>query len=491
MKLHGGNTTEVQAIIDAALRGDVTEEDLRRLQALGGTDAVLVALVAAAGRIDEQNHRIEQLEAELNDRRTADPSTPSAMRPVYTKPKTPRRRKRPGAKKGHPGSRRSAPAKIDRRKEHRLEQCPDCGGALQQCNRTRTRTIEDIPEQIEPEITEHTIHRDYCPACKKHVEPIVPDASSKAILGHRLVALTAWFHYGLGITIEQVVQILSSHLQTKVTPGGMVGAWQRLAMILLVWYEQIGQEARHSATLHADETGWRVAGQTHWLWCFANGQVCYYMIHRSRGSPALQEFFTEAFGGVLITDFWAAYGTIGADDRQYCLVHLLRELEKVDQTNVSTEWNAFAKKLRRLVRDGIRLRHRPDFSPERYARRIKLIDDRLCVLAQGPYQDRDATRLAKRLDRYIDYLFTFLSRMDVPYENNFAERMIRPAVILRKNSQSNRSEKGAATQGVLMSVYRTLRLRGHDPIATLVEALRTYTQTGQLPPLPPAGVADG
>jgi len=46
--------------------------------------------------------------------------------------------------------------------------------------------------------------------------------------------------------------------------------------------------------------------------------------------------------------------------------------------------------------------HRPDFSPERYARRIKLIDDRLCVLAQGPYQDRDATRLAKRLDRYID-----------------------------------------------------------------------------------------
>ena len=34
--------------------------------------------------------------------------------------------------------------------------------------------------------------------------------------------------------------------------------------------------------------------------------------------------------------------------------------------------------------------------------------------------------------------------------------MIRPAVVLRKNSQSNRSKKGAATQAVLMSVYRTL-----------------------------------
>ena len=163
----------------------------------------------------------------------------------------------------------------------------------------------------------------------------------------------------------------------------------------------------------------------------------------------------------------------------------------MDQTNASTEWRAFAKKLRRLIRDGIRLRNRPDVSPERYARRIKLIDDRLYALARGSYGDRDATRLAKRLDRHIDHLFTFLYRMDVPYDNDFAERMIRPAVILRKNSQSNRSEKGAATQGVLMSVYRTLRLRGHDPIATLVQALRTYTQTGQLPPLPPPVVADG
>ena len=70
MKLHGGNTTEVQGIIDAALRGDVTEGDLRRLQALGGTDAVLAAFLAAASRIDEQDRRIEQLEAELNGQRT-------------------------------------------------------------------------------------------------------------------------------------------------------------------------------------------------------------------------------------------------------------------------------------------------------------------------------------------------------------------------------------------------------------------------------------
>ena len=42
-----------------------------------------------------------------------------------------------------------------------------------------------------------------------------------------------------------------------------------------------------------------------------------------------------------------------------------------------------------------------------------------------------------------------------------------------------------------MSIYRTLKLRGHNPIATVSNALRTYVQTGTLPPLPKAIVADG
>jgi len=73
-----------------------------------------------------------------------------------------------------------------------------------------------------------------------------------------------------------------------------VAMWLRIATILEPWYEQIAQEARGSAVLHADETGCRVNGQTWWLWCFANGQVCYYMIDRSRGSPALVKFFADA-----------------------------------------------------------------------------------------------------------------------------------------------------------------------------------------------------
>ena len=475
--------TEAKKLVAAALAGQLTDEQAEVLAGLGHGLLSLVLLAASK--------RIAELESKLQVAALGDPATPSGQKPLYTKPRTPKSKRKPGAKKGHKPARRKTPERIDRREDHRLEACPDCGGPLQRCKRTRTRTIEDILEDIRTEVTEHTIHRDYCPHCKTHVEPVVADALPKAALGHRIMALAAWLHYGLGVTISQVIALLSHHLQTRLSAGGLMAMWLRLAAILEPWYQQIGNQARASAVLHADETGWRVNGQTHWLWCFATGQVCFYMIDRSRGSPALDKFFLKAFDGVLITDFWAAYNAVGAAERQCCLVHLLRELEKVDLRNDSVEWKAFAKKLRRLIGDGIRLRKRDDYTPQRYASRVRRIDRRLMALARAQYSDADASRLAKRLLRHADQLFTFLDYVDVPFENNFAERMIRPAVILRKNSLSNRSEQGAAAQAVSMSIHRTLKLRGHNPIATVSKALRIYVQTGTLPPLPEEIVADG
>jgi hypothetical protein len=470
-----GTAKTLDVIIQATLRGELDETRARRLHALG-PEAVLLAMLAASQRIAELQG--------VSQAQQLSPSTPSGMKPIYTKPNTPKRYKKPGARKGHPGHRRQRPRHIDQRKTHRLERCPHCGGPVQRCQRKRTRLIEDILEDIRALVTEHTIWRDYCPMCKKDVEPVVPDAMPNATIGHRLVSLTSWFHYGLGITIDQIVDILNFHLQTQLTPGGLINAWQRLSEVLLAWHEQIAEEAKKSAYLHADETGWRVNGQGCWLWCFANDRNCYYMIEHCRGSPVVQKFFTEAFDGVLITDFWAAYDSVEAADRQKCIPHLLRELEKVDLRNDSPEWQAFAKKLRRLLRDGIRLRKRPDFAPTRYQSRINRLNRRVGEMAHEEHEDADARRLTKRLRRYGEYLFTFLDYPFVAPDNNFGERQIRPAVILRKNSQSNRSDHGAATQAVLMSVYRTLRLRGHDPTKTITNALKTYLTTGKLPPLP-------
>ena len=479
----------IATLITAALDGNLTEEQAKLL---AGVDDELgkLAWLAVAKRVAEMSGQIAELKAKLTGPTKIDPATPSGQRPIYTKPPAPKRKGKPGAKPGHPGARRPEPQRIDDRKDHRLECCPCCGGQLQRCGRKRTRTVEDILEDLRTVVTEHAIHRDYCPACKKHVEPVVPDALPNAKIGNRAVALSAWLHYGVGVSISQVRELLGGQFRTDLSAGGLVAAWQRLAEVLEPWYVQIGLDAKASAVLHADETGWRMNGRTWWLWCFANRLTCYYMLDPSRGSPALEKFFAEAFDGVLVTDFWAAYDAF-ARERQCCLVHLLRELEKVDEHNSSAEWKAFGKMLRRLVRDGIRLRKRPDFEPGRYRSRIRRIDSRLVALSETTYSDADAARLAKRLRKHTDELFTFLDYPEVTFDNNLAERMIRPAVILRKISQSNRSEKGAAVQAVLMSIYRTLKLRGHDPLATIDSALRTYLTTGQLPPLPLQSVADG
>ena len=68
---------------------------------------------------------------------------------------------------------------------------------------------------------------------------------------------------------------------------------------------------------------------------------------------------------------------------------------------------------------------------------------------------------------------------------------IRPAVIIRKNSYGNRSDQGADTQAIFMSIFFTLKKRGHHPVDTIYDALTTYLKTSQLPPLPKNAPADG
>lgn len=420
------------------------------------------------------------------------PSTPSAMVPPYQKPSSSSHRKSPGRQAGHPGSRRPAPARIDRQKTHRLKRCPGCGGPLKRCGQTRRRYTEDIPKDITPVVTEHTIHRDWCPRCQRHVEPTVPDALPKATLGNRVLVLSAWLHYGLGNTLSQIVEIFNYHLQIKLTGGGLIQMWYRLQAILFGWYLQIQAQAMTSAVLHADETGWRVNGKTHWLWCFSSSELTFYMIDRSRGSPALRKFFQEEFNGTLISDFWGAYNAVVCHKRQMCLVHLLRDLEYVETyKRVDQDWAAFAKKLRRLIGDAIRLWRRENVPAAEFASRRVRLDKRLNELIETPWQHKEAGRLVKRLRRHRNDLFTFLDEADVPFDNNHAERAIRPAVLIRKNSYNNRSRRGADAQAVLMSVYRTLKQRGHHPINTIVKAIETYLTTGNLPPLPVPITSDG
>lgn len=464
--------------VNFPLGAALTEQQAREIFAQG-EEAVVFALLT-----------FSKLAAQVNPASdSSSPAAPSGMKPTHLKsPTTNKRKKKPGREPGHPGARRPTPPpeRIDAREVHRADCCPDCGGPLNRCAETRQRYIEDIPQDIKPVVTEHVIHRDWCPRCQKKVEQPVPDALRGSPLGHRVLVLTAWLHYALGNTLAQIVDVLGFHLQFRLTRGGLLQMWYRLQEVLYPWYEQIQRDALDSAVLHADETGWRVNGKTHWLWCFTTPRLTYYMIHRSRGHPALLEFFISEFSGILVSDFWGAYNAVACALRQTCLVHLLRDLKQVEKyKSTAGDWPAFAKLLRRLLGDAIRLwRQRGELSAETYASRRERLTQRLTALIETTWSSREVKRLIKRLRRHQTDLFTFLDHDGVPFDNNHAEREVRPAVIIRKNSYGNRSEAGADAQAVLMTIFRTLKQREHQPMQTIVQALRTYVVTGKLPPLP-------
>jgi len=268
--------------IASLLADGFTEETARLLYAQGEEIAIFVMMQLAA------------LAVKTTPVSGVHPSEPSGSVAVFLKEPRKKRRKKPGAKPGHKGSHRPPPENMTRHVTHVATCCPDCGGKLNRRRGTTrkryTRNVfrmgwealcqpgsdqrerkntgpirkryEDIPDDIKPEITEHTIQQDYCPMCRKVVEPVVPDAMPGATIGHRTVVLSAFLHYFVGTTISQIITIFNMQFFFKLTAGGLMNQWHRLAAVLKSWYDEIGEMVKTSGVLHADETGWRVNGKT-------------------------------------------------------------------------------------------------------------------------------------------------------------------------------------------------------------------------------------
>jgi len=123
-----------------------------------------------------------------------------------------------------------------------------------------------------------------------------------------------------------------------------------------------------------------------------------------------EEFFIQEFDGTLVSDFWGAYNAVVCAFRQKCLAHLYRELEHTEKyKSPSADWPGFAKKLRRLLGDAIRLwRRREELSAETYALRRDRIHCRLAELPPSGRVDRLA--MERRERQTTDQAFPASSR---------------------------------------------------------------------------------
>ncbi len=93
---------------------------------------------------------------------------------------------------------------------------------------------------------------------------------------------------------------------------------------------------------------------------------------------------------------------------------------------------------------------------QHFARYCRILDG----IIAAKYQHDDTRAVQTRIANQRENLLTALLHDNVPLTNNHAERMIRPMVVTRKISDGSRSNAGAATHAVNMSVMQTLSLQG-------------------------------
>ena len=68
-------------------------------------------------------------------------------------------------------------------------------------------------------------------------------------------------------------------------------------------------------------------------------------------------------------------------------------------------------------------------------------------------------------------LFQWVRSPDIPADNNFAERWLRPSVVARNISSGSHSEKGFETREIIMTVRKTAEASGYDPESFLKNSL--------------------
>lgn len=360
--------------------------------------------------------------------------------------------KKRGPKKGHKAHPRKIPERVDREINLIPRECPHCHNKhLPKPTKWHSHTQVDIPPITLPIVTRYNVGWSFCSECEREVS--VGGKLSHSKYGPNLHAQVCYWKYQMGLTLGKISRLLFEQYGLSISTGQIAELLNRSAKEFAGQYEAIEMSLPEAAHLHADETGWRVDGDNRWLWSFSNDSLSYYRIEAGRGQKVVDAVLGGRFDGVLITDCYSAYNKIDCM-KQKCWTHLLRETRELKEKyprDKEVAW--FHGRMKRFFKRGVKLQtlYQEGKDIEKAYRR--LIDDTQRWMFRI-FRNAELNRVRKRLIRHRDELYTFIKSGVSPTNNN-GEREIRPAVLMRKTSYGNRSDRGSDTQAILMSVIRT------------------------------------
>ena len=443
---------------DAPDLGTATREEL--LAIIAQQQAVITQQQAI---ITQLQQRLAALEEQL--RRSGGGGMPG------TKPATTRHQERKAQRKPRPQGFARVRMKPTEQVVHAVEVCPDCGTRLQGGWVQRTREVVEVP--LAPvQVVEHVFLARRCPVCGVRRVPVVAlqgTVAGRQRLGVNLVSLMVTLREVGRLPIGTIQWLLATVYQVHLSVGGIVTVLHGTAQRGQAAVAAVREQIRASPVVHADETGWREDGTNGYVWTFSTPEARYF-VRRGRQKAVVDEVLGEAFDGVLVSDFYAAYNHY-AGLHQRCWAHLLRDIHTLRQLYPDdcglARWATAVQTLfaagQAVTTQDRRLRQREQ---QRLAQQLlavcqPFLDDPLAV----------QRKLCRRVERFLSELFVFVGDPAVPSDNNAAERSLRHLVTRRKISGGTRSPQGTATAMTLASLFGTWRLQGLNPLAACRQLL--------------------
>jgi transposase len=372
-------------------------------------------------------------------------------------------------------------ARVDAVVEHRLEECPGCGGQLVGGWIQRRVQVIELPSEVRARVIEHQVYAHWCQRCRRRVVASPPGLEAGRIgqrrFGPRLIAAVAVMASVERLPIGQIQARLAREYDLQLSRGGIVGLLRLAAQQAEPTYQQLRATTRASPVVHADETGWRQDGIPGYVWTCSTPTTCYFHYDASRAKAVPDGILGEDFGGTLVTDFYGVYDHY-LGPKQRCWSHLWRDIRALEKEHpADTDLAAWVTGIRTLyaAAAGPRPVEEEGSTPEAArarAQRARRYEQQILVLCpEDLAADRPEVTLAKRLRTHLPELFTFVRDPLVPPTNNAAERMLRPLVIARKVSGGTRSAAGSQTRMILTSVTTTARLQGQQPTQVIHDLL--------------------
>jgi transposase len=275
----------------------------------------------------------------------------------------------------------------------------------------------------------------------------------------------------MGISHERAAQVLEWGYGLRVSRSALCRAMTRLGKKAEPTYQQLQIAVRHSMVNQLDETGWRVAAHLEWLWVCVSAEVTLYAILPGRGFAQAASMLGEDYAGFLGHDGWQPYYRFEQAFHQTCLSHLIRRCKDMIETASATAAR-FPQAVMRVLYEGLALRDRymrQEISTHGLAVATGRLEANIERWLAKTFRDSANRRLAKHLRHEQPWLFTFLHCPGIEATNNAAERALRPAVVARKTWGGNRTENGAKTQQILISILTTCRQQGKDSFDRIIE----------------------